>query len=509
MKATTRSRGAALALVVIFGLVLSILAAAVFGLFQMNTRTYTFVRDRIQARYSAEAGVNLAVDMIMGGESLPADTFPVQFLPEGGTPGYYDLPGDEMGEVMVVVDPNDKNPEISTANAYGVRALARIGGADSTYTYGVETMVVPENFARFATFLNTPPLGGYYGDGYRFDGPFFANGPVCIWSGSVSSSNDIWFYRLSLASAYYYFSTGTASNPTSVPQIGNLTIQPIERMMMGEPYFELNVDPIPFGPDEVNWEDARDAALAGGLFFGPGGLPSLPNGTRLILQGDSLNGDTLWVKTGDASPAVPYYIGDLDNRVVWIDNGPADRLYLKSMPPYSPWSDPISVEGLTQSLTIGCNGHLYIYGPTQIHDRDILDPDNETLLGLIVVHGDFVVAVDPDHTGGADWADPLWRIVTNTDLEEDYVVMCLDGQFVAQNYTYPNPIRDFMIMGGYIVDTEGITGTPTTGWNTVIYYDSRLMTMHPPFFPQTGRFDTGYWEELPELNETTLFINQY
>lgn len=71
--------GAALALVVIFGLVLSILAGAVYTLFQSNVSSYTYVRDRIQARYSAEAGVNLAVHMIMGGghpAGHPADPVP-------------------------------------------------------------------------------------------------------------------------------------------------------------------------------------------------------------------------------------------------------------------------------------------------------------------------------------------------------------------------------------------------------------------------------------------------
>ncbi len=504
----TGTRGAALALVVIFGLVLSILAAAVFTLFKSNTASHLYVRDRIQARYSAEAGVNLAVHMILGGASVPADTFPVQFLPEPPATGYYDMPGDDLGEVIVVVDPSDANAQIATANAYGVRALSRVGHADTTYTYGMETMVLPENFARFATFLGDPPLNGYYGDGYRFDGPFFANGPVCLWSSSATTTNDIWFYRFSLASDYYIYGTSGPGIQATTPVYGNLTIQPPERMLLGEPYFELGVDPIPFGPDEVNWQDARDAAIAGGLYFGPGVLPS---NARLILKGDSLSlADTLLVKVNSGAAVQRHVLTGLSNPVIWIDNNAADNIYLKSMPPYSPWSDPINPQGLNMPLTIGCNGSIYAYGPLQYHDRDLLDPHNTTMLGLIIVYGDFVMAHDPQNTGGTDWPDAIWQIVTNGDVEYDCTMMVLSGEFVAQNYQYPQPIKDFMIVGGYIVYSEGYTTWGNIGgYDTVIYYDTRLMSMHPPFFPQTGRWDTAYWEELPELSELTIFMNRY
>ncbi len=502
----SRRTGAALALVVLFGLVLSILAGAVYTLFQMNVKSHSYNRDRIQARYTAEAGVNLAVHMIMGGADIPQGTLPEQFLPEPPALGFYDLPGEDLGTVRVFVDPSQRNAEVATSNAYAVRALAHIGSGDSTYTYGMETVVLPENFSRFATFLNEPPLDGYYGDGYRFDGPFFGNGPVCLWSSSASSTNDIWFYRFSLASDYYIYGTnGSGSHQTS-PQCSNLTVQPIERMLMGPPYFELGVDPIPFGPDEVNWQDARDAALSGGLYLNSA---QVPTGTRMILRGDTLWGDTLLIKTGPTAAVQRIYIGDLSNRVIWIENGASDRIYLKSYPDYSPWSDPISPEGITQPLTIGCNGSVYTLGPLQYRDRNILDMDNTTLLGIVIVYGDFVIARDPDLVGGTDWSDTLWRIVADNDIEYDCTVMVLNGQFVAQDANYPNPAADFMFVGGYIVNGEGLTTIGTRGWYTVIYFDSRLMTMHPPFFPQTGRWDVGYWKEWPELTLDLLDDDLY
>jgi hypothetical protein len=493
-------RGAALALVVIFAFVLSILAAAVYALFRSNVTTHQWNWERIQARYTAEAGCNLAVHMILGGSDVPQDSMPILFLPESGL-GWYDLPGDEMGVVKVAVDPNDNNDQVSTGNAYGVRALGRVQGASATYDYGMETMVIPENFARFATFLNTSPMGGYYGDGYRFDGPFFCNGPVCVYSGSASSTNDIWFYRFTLASDFYYFSTGSASNPQTSPQVGNLTMQPIERMMLGAPHFELGVDPIPFGPDEVNWQDARDAAQSGGLYFAAGELPS---GTRMIICQD-----TLFVKTSDVAIEQYFLLDSLENPVVWVNNGAGDILYIKSMPPYVTGSTPVSPNGLSLALTIGCNGTIRPLGPLQYQNRDLLDPDNVIMLGLLSVYGNLEIPYDPSIYGGADWNDP-YKIVMDSDVEVDAVIMDLDGEFKAQNYQWPQPIEDFMIMGGYIVNDEGYTTWGSTGgWNTVIYYDTRLMTMHPPFFPQTGRWDVVYWEERPELDDHLLMYNRY
>jgi len=501
-----RKRGAALALVVIFGLVLSILAAAVFTLFQSNVSSYTYVRDRLQARYSAEAGVNLAVHMIMGGADIPQGIMPVQFLPEPPAGGFYQMPGDDLGRVMVYVDPNDRNDQVAIANAYAVRALAVIGSGDSTYTYGMETMVLPENFARFATFLNDPPLDGFYGDGYRFDGPFFANGPVCLYSSSSSSADDVWFYRFSLASDYYIYGPNEASGSRQTsPQWGNLTVQPIERMLMGAPYFELGADPIPFGPGEVNWQDTRSAAQSGGLLFT---AAQIPDRTRMILRGSEY-GDTLFVKTGRDAAVQKFFLGDLTNRVIWIDNAASSRIYLKGYPNYSPWSNPISPDGLREPLTIGCNGSIYASGSLQYHDRDIMNMDNRTLLGLVMVHGNFVIALDPDLVGSVvDWPDGMWKIVTDSDVEYDCTVMVLEGEFRAEDHRYPYPKADFMFVGGYIVNREGYTTFGNQGWDTVIFYDSRLMTMHPPFFPQTGRWDTAYWEEQPNLTEYLIGVNQ-
>jgi hypothetical protein len=502
MMKQSRRAGFALAMVVIIAFVLSVLAGALYTLFRANVESHSWNFERIQARYTAEAAANLTVKMIMGGADVPQGITPLQFLPVPPTVGWYSLPGEDLGQAVVWVDPSNHNPEVWSGDAYGIRALGRVAdAAGAFYTYGMETVVVPENFCRFATFLNQEVTGGYYGDGYRFDGPFFCNGAVCLWSGSASSTNDIWFYKFGLAVPYYYYSTGSASNPQTTPIYGNLTIQPTQRMQMGAPYFELGADSIPFGPDEVNWQDTRTAAMTGGLWFSSASaLGDLPDGTRMILTED-----TLMVKTSTAAAVQKFWLGGLTNHVVWIDNDTWDRVYLKTMPPYVSGSDPYCATGLSEELTIGMNGDFMVAGPTQYQNRDLQDPDNTVILGILSVYGDFVLTNDPTYSGAPEWADP-WKIVTDGDLELDATVMVLSGDYVAENpWAGPPGPADFLLMGGYIVDNEGITTiSGSSGWDTVIYFDPRLLSMHPPFFPQTGRWDVLYWAEKPGLNEDTV-----
>jgi hypothetical protein len=498
MKQSGRT-GAALAMVLIFSIVLSILAGAVYTLFSANAGSYEWNEERMQARYTAEAAANLSVKMVMGGADVPQGLAPRQFLPILPAVGWFDLPGNDLGQAIVWIDPSDHNPEVWDGDAYGLRALGRVSNtAGGFYTYGMETVVIPENFCRFATFLNKGVLGGYYGDGYRFDGPFFCNGPVCLWSNSAAAANDIWFYKFGLASDFYYYSTGSASNPQTSPIVGNLTIQPTARMQMGAPYFELGADSIPFGPDDVNWQDCRDAALSGGLYFDvSSALGELPSGSRLILMNDSL-----FVRT-PVGLVRKFYLEGLANKVVWIDNNATDIIYIKSMPPYVSGSTPVCPTGLSTELTIGMNGDLFIGGPLQYYNRDVQDPDNNVILGLLSIYGDFVLANDP---GAGEITPDPWKIVTDGDLELDAAVMVLSGLYVAENpWAGPPGPADFLLMGGYIVDDEGITTiSGSSGWDTVIYFDPRLLSMHPPFFPQTGRWDVLYWAQRPELDETSV-----
>ncbi len=241
-------RGSALVLVMISAVVLTILVGAVYILFESNVRSQQWARERIQARFTAEAGANLAIYMIMGGADVPQGTEPVRFLPDPAlSDDWIDL-GGELGWVQAWVDPHDENDQISAANAYEVRVLSKVISEDQSYSYCIGTMILPRNFATYATFLNDGGggSGGYYADGYRFDGPFHTNTSVNIGSFTGGRDNDPWFYTLSIVEDVYYCVNAGYMATTAI-QVGTLWIEPYEKMVMGEPYIAFGVDPIPFG----------------------------------------------------------------------------------------------------------------------------------------------------------------------------------------------------------------------------------------------------------------------
>ncbi len=489
--------GSALVMALITALVLTILVGALYMIFSANVASYEWHKEDIQAMYTAESGARLATYIILQGIDLPTDSTE-QFLPPSGST-WFDLPGENLGETLVYVDPHQKNVEITAANAYGVRALGRIVIEEDAYTYGMETLMMPENFSRFSCFQNLGFTNGLYIDGYRFDGPFHSNGPICLRSSSVGSENDPYFYSLSLArrtggDGYWLGTPGGGGTLQTTPEAGNLQIQPYERMLMGPPYFDMHADSIPYGPGVVNWQSAYNAAVNGGLYFGPG---ELPDGTRILIAHD-----TLMIKTGNAMPEMIFPCDTLDNPVVWIDNNASDRIYLRQ---HVPSSD----RGLDIPLTIGMNGHLYAAGPHEYYNQDVMDPANDDMLGLITVYGDVVIALDPDDDPYPEWDEP-YEIMTDSSFPFHAIIMALDGDVHAQSPSYPTGgPSQFEIMGGYIAQREGHTSTSSSGFEIVISYDTRLMSTNPPYFPSTGQWNLVYWEDRPELDIKTLKEDRY
>ncbi|MCK5133154.1 MAG: hypothetical protein KAR40_13515 [Candidatus Sabulitectum sp.] len=470
---TIHRRGSALIMVLIASMFLIILTAGAFRYFQTNVTAQIWTRERIQAKLSAEAGINLATHMLIAGASLPADTLPNDFLGTEFLP--MDLPGG-MGSVYATVDPNNNNRKIIMANAFLIRCVAFVSGT-TLESYGMATIVMPENLARFSVFMDDPSTGGYYDDGYRFDGPFYANGPVWVQSEDFTSENDVFFYSFELTSNYYLY--GPSKSYETTPSVGKLEMQPHHRLILGAPYFDLGVDTIPFGSSELNWQGVRNAALANGLFLNSAEVSS---GSRLALKGD-----TLFVKQNPATPAVAYPLGGLVNPVVWIDDA-VDSVFLRGDQNL----------GLDMALTIGMRGSFYMSGPLHYKNEDLQDPDNENLLGLMSVEGDVIIADDP----GVDelqWGFERFWIRTDSGFTCSAVLVALDGVLEAENPWEPSSPQEFQILGGYMVQSEGFTGTSRTGYSIGVYFDPRLLYLHPPFFPTTANWNTTMWQDMPDL----------
>ena len=479
----SNEKGSALVLVVVASIFLIILTGAAYTYFSNNVDTQIWARDRIQARLSAEAGVNLATHMLIAGEALPVNTDPQDFI--GTYSSSVALPGD-LGDVYVSVDGNENNTKITSANAYRIRCLATIPG-NTIETYGMEGIVMPQNLARFSVFMNNPSTGGFYGDGYRFDGPFYANGPICVFSSSSGSEFDPFFYSFHLTSDYYIYGQNSGGSHETTPTAGNLEMQPYNRLSMGSPYFELGVDPIPFGPSELNWQGVKNAATSGGLVLNEAD-GDIENGSRLSLRGDS----TLIVRVSAGATPDTFDLADYDNPVVWIENDPNHRVYLNG------WE----TSPMDMALTIGMYGSLYMSGDLMYENNDLEDPTNEQLLGIMTVYGDVVIADDPEGLE-AGWEG--FQIVTDDDFEYDAVLVALDGELRAENYWKPAMQAEFLLLGGYMIDSEGITGTTNpTGFDISVYFDPRLLTMHPPYFPTTANWLNIMWADKPDLSASQV-----
>jgi len=492
MKAIGRKRGSALMLVVISALFLIILTGAAYTYLRSSGDTQLWTRDRIQVKLTAESGANLAVHMIMGGSDIPQGKVPEWFLCDGLT--WFQLP-DPLGEVMVVVDPFDTNDRVLSANAYEVRCIGRIDATGGPLTFGMSNGVMPENVARFSVFMDNPDVSGYYGDGYKFDGPFYANGPVWIYSRSLGFNNDPYFYSLSLTSPYYLAQSTKiqATQPEVSGGGGNLRLQPYDRMLMGEPYFELNADTIPFGSDELDWTSVLNAAENGGLVLTGA---QVANRMRTMIRND-----TLMVKLTEFSPVTKYWLDSLANPVVWIDLPIGQDVYLRSY-------GNMRVDGLSMPLTIGTQGNIVMSGNMLYQNDDPLDPDNDIMLGLLTVNGSMLIARCLGATGfPGQWEDGF-SIETHMNVEYDAVLLALDGVLQAQDWRFPVPFATFLVMGGYMVQTEGYTGTGSAGYDMQVYFDPRLMTMHPPFFPNNGRWHVLYWTEESNMEITDMIDNR-
>ena len=306
----------------------------------------------------------------------------------------------------------------------------------------------------------------YFGSGFlcdstHFNGPFRVNGPVWIRSYTPGRDNDPYFQRLILSSDFYYY--GSEMLPTSVPHpdSSNLWIEPFEQMQQGEPWFHLGAPEIPFGPDEIDWEITRFAAIMYGLYLEP---PQVFDDSRLILT-DNL----LLLKTENSASIDTFFLESLQEPVVWIENGPYDRIYIKGDPLFA---------GLSNQLMIGTTGDIYVAGPLYY------DENTPGMLGLMSVEGDLVIACDPDDAGGSDWDEPF-NIQTDSSFQFSSSVITPSGRLVSEDPDFPEPVAEFILYGGFQGVYEGWTSTASSGFRIMYSYDPRLQNESPPWYPQS------------------------
>jgi len=335
------------------------------------------------------------------------------------------------------------------------------------------------SFSYYCSFSHEPTIAGYYGDNTVFNGPFRANGPIWLYSMTPGRDNDPWFQSLTLSSDHYL--CGPGQLPAVEPQCGDLWIEPYEFMAQGPPWFTLGADPLPFGPDQVDWQALRAEAINHGLFLSES---LVPTNSRVLLQDGLLS-----VKASAGSDPVHYSLSGLEEPVVWIESNPDHRFYLKGHPD-SP--------GFSGSLTIGTLGHVLPSGPL------LYDPGQPGILGIVSVHGDCSIA----STLSAYWSPP-YNVETQYDLTYSASILLLDGVFEAENYMYPIPQDDFTLYGGIQMVTEGWTGTSSRGYRLVCDYDQRLAVQSPPHYPQYALQGTAAERTAPVPAPPAVYPNPF
>jgi len=342
----------------------------------------------------------------------------------------------------------------------------------------VDSTAQEGSYSWFACLLGDPTLYGAYTDGAHFGGPFRANGPVRVVSSSPGRDDDPYFHHFTLSSDYYVCDWGSSQATTPHPEGTELWIEPYEMMQQGPPWFELGADEIPFGSDQVDWQSTREAAMSGGMFFDGTDYPELPDGTRIIVGADSL-----WVKTSVGAPVLAYCFDSLvTERVVWVENGPSDQLWIKG----DPMAAVIDSMGVDSLLTIGCRGDIWAYGPLLAELPDDTSYCSENLLGLLSVYGDFVLADDPDDDGQPDWPCPFdidMGAFGGQSVSYWASVMCLDGKVCSETFYEPVPSSDFNLLGGVQIDHMGFTCTGNGGLEFHLFYNEALFSESPPWYP--------------------------
>ena len=435
-------RGSALVGVMAIITAVLLVGVAIFILGHAEGDIVEYSVDDSRAFYIAEGGLERMMGYLVELELAdPAadpvgTTFPEESRGLGG--GHYD--------VKVVSDTSGG----SWLDAYTIVSTGYKDGA----VRQVKASVVAETFAMYSWFIGK--VGGgfsWFRTGEEFEGPVHVNGTLGI-------DGDPVFHGPVRAGLGITLKPG--SNPTF------------------DEGYELFVEQIPLPSRLDVLATVRVEAIAGGYF-----QPKLgPNKAywEVDLLGD-LPGETFsctpYDKDGVEIPGGLGGIVDLStlNGAVWFD-------------------DDIRIQGtLDGQVTIGVDGNIEIWGDIKYADLDLGGGPAENcddVLGMIaagIADGDVIIVNIADN---------------RPNCEVHGVMMALSNTIRAEDYQDPQTPRreDFIIYGGLIAqkaihlaqyNTDGVI---TSGYNRVYHFDSRMITMPPPFFPFANGFSTLSWEEV-------------
>ena len=461
-------RGAALAVVFVVMLVLSILAGAVYVLFASNVASMNWTVNRISARFAAESGMRLAIHYLSLDVIPPAETEPF-FLP-GNNAGWISIPGVD-DRALVVIDPYDFADRPFANSGVEIRSIGRSGE-------GIETVVaryVPDSPSRYAFLVDESIPPGFFTDGRVIDGPVHCNGIIEFSSATPDSANDPFVREISTTTEGGFYFSGSGYSEIPHPEGSNTWVQPFASHRGGSPSWDTDAQNIDFRRLHDYFDGLRsEAAERGTIIYGV---------KRFLFDGNRI----LFSK-GILSPTEIIQLSP-DSNLVFIENAGLP-VYMKSK----------SV--LTVPLTVISTGPVYISGII-----DARTSTNGGPLGIVSLR-DIIIATDPSQYGSSDWPHP-WDINTDHSLSVKAFLAAPSGELRAENTFYPRDRAYFSVLGGVLEAKFGRLGTETMGYDLYIAYDEGLTGVRPPYFPILEHWKMISWEENPDLGIENIKDNMY
>ena len=461
-------RGAALAVVFIVTLVMSILVAAVYVLFRGNVTSFEYARDRTGARYTAEAGARLAVHFLSLQTEMPLETEPF-FMPDDSS-GWISVPGIQ-GRALVVIDPRN-----NVQNPFAIRGVQiRSRGNYLSGSSDVKVNYAPDAPSRYALLVDRGIPRGFFEDGRVVRGPVHSNGVISFSSTSPDSSGDPLAREISTTTQGGFSFADAGMSTVPHPQGSSVWVRPYRSHLGGSPSWNTDAPSIDFRRMIDHFREIRAEASEMG---------TVVSGVKRLI----LDGNTLMMRASDTGPITSLELGQ-DRNLVYIMNG-AMPVYIKSG------------RATSIPLTIVTTGDVYLIGSING------GPAGNSGPVAIVSLGDIVVASDPDFTGGLDWTPP-WDVETTGNVNVTAYLAAPSGELRTQSLLYPPGEMFLTIRGGLLQEEMGTLGTAMSGYRLLIDYDEGLYGVIPPYFPILENWIMTAWVEDPDYGSVPIERNQY
>ncbi len=540
-------------------IILFLLGTALFVLLPTNFSVIMKEQNDAQARYAADAGIQVASalisDDIQNGE---ADEIPGELDSSSGSPL-------APWKYQVQITPGAENGSGSLLS-YALEST----GTNGTFSKRITTVIEQESFGEYLVFTNSEiaPDGStlWYVPGLTLmDGPVFTNGqfnvdiPENYYQDGFccdSSGNN-------LPPSPFFLSTATSVSPPSYQypdgvnyggsppydSSGNPIPGDYEDIYKGgRSDLITGAKPIPFPTGYLNIQDASWGGNSGfptasGLYVNQSligtsapthgrGNPSSQNypyvTTGIYVQG-TVNQITMGTDPVSENSTTTLSQGASVYKITYVNTNPV-TLPAETIVNEKPISGPRTIN--TNSLIIRNNNQYFIYqglsNGTIFVNGNIGSSSRGGILGKI--KGKYSVAAIGNLyiDGNLDYQDTqagqpptnsndlLGLIGTNviignsapsnlTIYADIYAGKQSDGSLKGWVYAQNFDTRQtgtLQLFGGvvsvYRITTGMIdlyTGEMLSGYAKTLHYDPRLAQTPPPYFPTTGKFRTIYWHE--------------